>query len=66
MIPREIDLFEALVPTLLFAFVLAAVLLLLLDWVLVRYRLYRYLWYPALFRLSLFLVLFSLCGLWIY
>lgn len=66
MIPREIDLFEALVPTLLFAFVLAALLLLGVDWVMVRYRLYRHVWYPALFRLTLFVCLFSLCGLLIY
>ena len=64
--PREIALFDALVPTLLLAFVLAAALSLLLDWLAARHRLYRYLWYPALFRLALFVCLFAGCGLLIY
>ena len=64
--PREIALLDALVPTLLFAFLAAAGGALVLDWLFARYGLYRYLWYPALFRLALFACLFAACGLLIY
>ncbi len=64
--PLEIALLDALVPTLVFAFVAAAASALLLDWLFVRYGIYRHLWYPALFRLSLFVCLFSVFGLMIY
>ncbi len=64
--PREIALFDALVPTLLFAFVLAGIGWLLLDTLLTRFRLYRHLWYPALFRFAAFVCLFAAGGLWIY
>lgn len=64
--PREIALFDALVPTLLFAFIAAGAGALLLDLTFTRYDLYRHIWYPALFRVSLFACLFAACGLWIY
>ncbi len=64
--PREIALLDALVPPLLFAFVAAGICVLLLDWLFVRYGIYRHLWYPALFRLAVFVCLFSIFGLMIY
>jgi len=64
--PREIALLDALVPTLLFAFLAAACCSLLLDWLLARFGIYRYLWYPALFRLALFACFFAVFGLLIY
>lgn len=64
--PREIALLDALVPTLLLAFLAAALGALLLDSLLVRFGLYRYVWYPALFRLALFTCLFAVGGLFIY
>lgn len=64
--PREIALFDALVPTLLFAFIVAGFSALLMDWLFTRYDLYRHIWYPALYRLALFICLFAACGLWIY
>lgn len=64
--PREIALLDALVPTLLFAFLAAGLSSLALDWLFTRYRLYRVIWYPALFRLAVFVCLFAACGLWIY
>lgn len=64
--PREIAVFDALVPTLLFAFMAAGLIALLLDWVFARFRLYTYLWYPALFRLCVFICIFAGIGLWIY
>jgi protein AaeX len=64
--PREIALLDALVPTLLFAFLAAGCASLALDWLLTRHGLYRHIWYPALFRLALFVCLFAAGGLWIY
>jgi hypothetical protein len=64
--PREIAFFDALIPTILLALIVAAVVSWTLDWLFVRYRLYRLIWYPALFRLSLFACLFAAFGLAIY
>jgi hypothetical protein len=64
--PRELALFDALVPTLLLAFVAAGAVHLLLDTVMNRLDLYRHVWYPALFRLAVFGCLFAAAGLWIY
>jgi protein AaeX len=64
--PREIAVFDALIPTLLFAFLLASCGSLIIDWALTRYRLYRYIWYPALFRLAAFGCMFAIGGLCIY
>ena len=64
--PVEIALLDALVPSLLFAFIAAGLVSLILDGIFVRYELYRYLWYPALFRLALFICLFAVFGLCIY
>lgn len=64
--PVEIALLDALVPSLLFAFVAAGIVSLIFDWVFVRYEIYRHLWYPALFRLALFICLFAVFGLCIY
>jgi len=64
--PREVAVFDALVPTLLFAFVLAGLLTLIIDWLLARFRIYPHIWYPALLRLSIFICMFAGIGLWIY
>lgn len=64
--PREIALFDALVPTLLFAFIAAGCCTLVFDWLLTRHNLYHHIWYPALFRLALFSCLLAMFGLWIY
>lgn len=65
-LPREIAVFDALVPALLFAFVVAGACSLMLDWLMARYGVYPYIWYPALFRLAVFVCLFAAFGLWIY
>ncbi|MFA6970606.1 MAG: DUF1656 domain-containing protein [Gallionella sp.] len=64
--PREIALLDALVPTLLLVFLAAACMSLALDWLFVRYGVYRHLWYPALFRLAVLACLFAAGGLLIY
>lgn len=64
--PREIALLDALVPTLLFAFLISIFLSWALDWLFAHYGLYQHIWYRALFRLALFVCMFSVGGLWIY
>lgn len=64
--PRELALFDALIPTILLALVAAALVSWMLDWLFARYRIYRLIWYPALFRISLFACLFAALGLAIY
>ena len=57
--PREIAIGGALIPALLIRFLLAAALLLLFDWVVGRYGLYRYVWHPALLRLAFLICVFG-------
>lgn len=57
--PREIALGDALVPGLLVIFVLALLLLWLLDWAAGHFGLYRFVWHPPLFRLAVFVCVFG-------
>jgi len=61
--PREFALLDALVPSLFLVFLLSVVLQTLLDRVIGRCGIYRYVWHPPLFRLSLFFCIFGTCGL---
>ena len=61
--PVEIVLFGAVVPTLLPIFALTVILYLVADKLTSRWDLDRWVWHPALFRLALFVCLFSLLGL---
>ena len=56
---REIGLFGALVPSLLFYFLAAVALFLVVDRLASRLGLFRWLWHPPLVRLALFICLFS-------
>ncbi len=64
--PREIPLFNAMVPALLLIFLGTLVLYLLLDRLLADWDLDRLVWHPALFRLAIFICVFSLLGIWCY
>lgn len=64
--PREIALGGVLVPGLLVWFVLSLISLLVFDWVVGRYGLYRYVWHPALFRLAFFACIFGSIALLFY
>jgi hypothetical protein len=64
--PREILVFDALIPTLLLILIASAVLYALLDQLLRDVDWDRYVWHSALFRFSLFVILFSSIGLWWY
>ena len=61
--PREIALLDALVPTLFLAFLVAVVLQTMLDRLFGVCGIYRLVWHPPLFRLSVFVCIFGACGL---
>jgi hypothetical protein len=56
---REVAVFGALAPSLLFYFIGAAVLFVIVDRVLHRIAFYRITWHPALARFGLFVCLFA-------
>jgi hypothetical protein len=62
-VPGEIAIYGVLVPGLLPIFLACLLLMALLDVLIGRYGLYRYVWHPPLFRLALFACLFGLAGL---
>ena len=64
--PREFALYGILFPTLLVVFIAAAALTWVIDDLLARARLQRYIWHPPLFRLALFVCLFGAAGLVLY
>lgn len=64
--PRELEIAGVLMPSLLAALVLAAVLYLPLDWALARVGFYRRVWHLHLFRLALFSIIFGGLGLLLY
>lgn len=63
--PREISFFALLIPSLLPVLVGSALLFIALDLGLSRLGMYRHVWHPALFRASLFTVIFAAAGLWL-
>ena len=58
--PREIELYGVLLPTLLPILIGVAAGYWLLDTVLGRYGFYHQVWHPPLFRMSLFVCMFVL------
>jgi hypothetical protein len=61
--PHEISIGGVLIPGLLPIFLISMVLMLLVDALIGRYGLHRYVWHPPLFRLALFACLFAVGGL---
>ncbi len=61
--PRELPLFDALFPTLFLVFLLSMVLQCVLELIFSRLGLYRHVWHPPLFRLSVFACVFGGLGL---
>lgn len=56
---RELELFGALAPSTLLYFLAAIPLFILIDRLLARLGVYRFVWHPPLARFGLFLCLFS-------
>lgn len=61
--PREIAIFDALVPNLLPVFLVSIIVQVALDRIIAWCGVYRHVWHPPLFRLSCFVCIFSVCGL---
>jgi hypothetical protein len=61
--PREFALLDALVPTLFLVFLTSVLLQTLLDRIIGPLGIYRHVWHPPLFRLSVFFCIFGACGL---
>ncbi|WDD94438.1 DUF1656 domain-containing protein [Burkholderia sp. FERM BP-3421] len=59
MMPREIAILDAYMPTVVLMFVIGAILTWALDRLLAHTGLYRVVWHPSLFRASL---LVCICG----
>lgn len=64
--PREIPLFDALIPAILLILIVSAVLYFLLERLMQTVDLAAYVWHPALFRFAVFVILFSSLSLWWY
>lgn len=63
--PREIAFHGVLLPSLLIVFLGCLLLMVLLDLLAGRLGFYRHVWHPSLFRLALFVCLFSAVALWL-
>ncbi len=61
--PREIAIFDALLPSLFPVFLVSIIVQVVLDRVMAWCGVYRHVWHPPLFRLSCFVCIFSACGL---
>lgn len=64
--PRELALFDALVPTLLLILIASSLIYIVLAQLFQDVDLARYVWHPALFQFAIFVILFSSLGLWWY
>ncbi|TKC80336.1 DUF1656 domain-containing protein [Trinickia terrae] len=64
--PREIALLDAYVPAIVLLCVIGAAFTWMLDLVLARTGLYRFVWHPSLFRASLLVCVCGLLGLAVY
>lgn len=63
---REWQIFGIFFPTLLLLFILAALACWVLDGILARMGFYHLVWHASLFRICLFVCVFSALGLTIY
>ncbi|MEX3526909.1 MAG: DUF1656 domain-containing protein [Burkholderia sp.] len=66
MMPREIAVFDAYMPTVVLMFVLGALLTWTVDRLLAATGLYRLVWHPSLFRASLLVCICGGLGLAVY
>jgi len=63
--PREIALGDALVPGLLVVFILALLVIWVVDSLAGRFGLYRFVWHPPLFRVAVFVCVFGAFALFL-
>ncbi|HDZ16381.1 MAG TPA: DUF1656 domain-containing protein [Methylophaga aminisulfidivorans] len=63
---REWSLAGATFPAITGLFVLSLLVLWLVDKLIGRMGVYRYVWHPSLFKLCLFVCIYSLSAFWVY
>jgi protein AaeX len=66
MLPRNVSILEAYVPTILLLFIAGAMIAWIVDRALSLTGLYRVVWHPALFRASLLVCICGALGLYAY
>ena len=64
--PRDVAFLDAYIPAIVLLFILGAAITWVLDSVLARPGLYRVVWHPSLFRVSLLVVVCCVLGLAVY
>lgn len=64
--PRELAFMDVYFPTVTALFLLSLLLMWLLDRLLAYLGTYRYVWHPALLRVSLFVCIFGSTALFVY
>lgn len=64
--PRDVAFLDAYIPAIVLLFILGAAITWVLDSVLARIGLYRVVWHPSLFRVSLLVVVCCALGLAVY
>jgi len=64
--PRDVALLDAYFPALVLLFILGAAITWVLDSLLARAGVYRVVWHPSLFRVSLLVIVCCALGLAVY
>ena len=64
--PREVDVFGLLMPAIVPLFFLGLFLSWQADRLMRHFKIYRLVAWPAVFRLAVFAIIFSLMGIWVY
>lgn len=64
--PRDVAFLDAYIPAIVLLFILGAAITWVLDSALARTGLYRIVWHPSLFRVSLLVVVCCAIGLAVY
>jgi len=64
--PRDVAFLEAYIPAIVLLFILGAAITWVLDSLLARVGVYRVVWHPSLFRVSLLVIVCCALGLAVY
>jgi protein AaeX len=64
--PRDVAFLDAYIPAIVLLFILGSAITWVLDSVLARAGLYRVVWHPSLFRVSLLVIVCCVLGLAVY
>lgn len=64
--PRDVAFLDAYIPAIVLLFILGSAITWVLDSVLARMGMYRIVWHPSLFRVSLLVIVCCALGLAVY